>query len=205
MPEFNMGGFHYYYQLLIAVLSAYATAQSEIDEELGFNVSKDYMRSFGSEDLPMVACYPPNITTNTDKSASKTHWNYECAFEIDLITQGLELDQVVDAANLKISADKRAVERLLMLEQQVIEAIYHLTQADFGQQPGEISVKSWPSIQTFVPGNQVQEEVVVGARLSFSIGISWKPGEPSRELLKEINLGGNKLDLNYLYNQEEIP
>lgn len=191
-PQFNIGSYHYFYKILVATLSAYAISQGNISPELGFKVFESY-RDFGIQDLPLVNVYPPSLNNIDGRSTSRNRWVYSCEFELDLVTQGYEYKEGQDI----YTADQRAVERLLVLQQQVLNAIYSLNQADFGANTGEISRKAFPSIQSYNQMNQGQESILVGSKLNFTLELEWVPSEIQREYLTEINISGNKLALNY--------
>ena len=194
-PQFNIGSYHYFYKVLISTLKSYATAQAILDPELGFKVFESY-RDFGIQDLPLVNVYPPSLNNIEGRSTSRNRWSYSCEFELDLVTQGYEYKEGVDV----YTADQRAVERLLVLQEQVLNAIYSLNQADFGFSAGEISRKTFPNIQSYNQMNQSQESILVGSKLTFSMEFEWSPSEIQRPYLTDIVISGNKLALNYDYD-----
>jgi hypothetical protein len=193
-PQFNIGSFHYFYKILIATLKSYATAQGILDPELGFKVFESY-RDFGVQNLPLVNVYPPSLNNIDGRSTSRNRWVYACEFELDLVTQGYEYKEGVDI----YTADQRAVERLLVLQQQVLNAIYALQEADFGFDAGEISRKTFPSIQSYNQMNQQQEAILVGSKMTFSMEFEWVPSEIQRPALTDIVITGNKIALNFDY------
>ena len=194
-PQFNIASFHYFYKVLFATLTAYAVSQNNIDPELGFKVFQSY-RDFGIQDLPLVNVYPPSISNVDGRSTSRNRYVYSCEFELDLVTQGYEYVQGIDT----YSADQRAIERLLVLQQQVLNAIYSLNQADFGYEPGEISRKTFPNIQSYNKMDQGMESILIGSKLTFELELEWVPSEIQRPYLTDIVISGNKLALNYDYN-----
>lgn len=193
-PQFNIGSYHYFYKVLITTLKTYATAQANLDAELGFKVFESY-RDFGIQDLPLVNVYPPSLNNIDGRSTSRNRWAYSCEFELDLVTQGYEYKEGVDV----YTADQRAIERLLVLQEQILNAIYSLNQADFGFDAGEISRKTFPSIQSYNQMNQSQESILVGSKLTFSMEFEWVPSEIQKPYLTDIVISGNKLALNYDY------
>lgn len=193
-PQFNIGSYHYFYKVLIATLKSYANAQKNIDPELGFNVYESY-RDFAIQNLPLVNVYPPSLNNIEGRSTSRNRWAYSCEFELDLVTQGYEYKEGQDI----YTADQRAIERLLVLQEQILNAIYSLQQADFGFEAGEISRKIFPSIQSYNQMNQSQESILIGSKLTFSMEFEWVPSEIQRSYLTKINISGNKLALNYDY------
>jgi hypothetical protein len=179
---------------LFATLTAYAVSQNNIDPELGFKVFQSY-RDFGIQDLPLVNVYPPSISNVDGRSTSRNRYVYSCEFELDLVTQGYEYVQGIDT----YTADQRAIERLLVLQQQVLNAIYSLNQADFGYEAGEISRKTFPNIQSYNRMDQSQESILIGSKMTFELELEWVPSEIQRPYLTDIVISGNKLALNYDY------
>jgi len=191
-PQFNIGSFHYFYKVLVNTLIAYSVSQNAINPELGFKVFQSY-RDFSINDLPLVNVYPPSLTNIDGRSTSRNRYVYSCDFELDLVTQGYEYEQGINT----YTADQRAIERLLVLQQQVLNAIYELQNADFGFEAGEISRKTFPRIQSYNQMNQEQQSILIGSKMNFELELEWVPYEIQRQLLTDITIGGNKLSLNY--------
>lgn len=193
----KIGGFHYFYTVLLAVLTAYADSEKLRDESLGFSVYSDYMRVLESEQLPAVILYPPSFAPEDEKSSQRKFFSYKADFEIELVTKGAELTD-----EPKIVADQKAVERLLILTQQVLDCVWALQNSDFGRDIGEISSKTFPSFSPYVTAEQLGEYITVGGRLTFSLGLSWTPDEPVRAPLERISINGTILNLEYNYQEE---
>lgn len=184
---------HIIYRGLLEQLKAYSNEARAADPMTGFFVSGDFVRMLESNKFPYVTVYHPDGDPQQSKSSGQgKHAVYTGMFRADMVTTRMDTirtDQDIDLA----------VDRLIYLKQQVMNAFFRLSSQNFGiaELKGQIGVKKYPRFQALIPENQMVESPVVGYRMDFEIDYPYYPPGYELQNLESIRVTGNMFSAYY--------
>jgi len=213
MPVDPRGLFDVYQEYIVQSLKEYRDAQIAIDEKVNFEITQDMIhlpelreRVSNEQDsttptfIPLVSVYFNDSKYKNgavNKQATET-----CTYNIDMIVRAKgDQDEL---------SEQVAIRRLKYLIQQVKNGLYRLDNSHFGKKISELGSKSWPTVNLFPANEDKSEESLIGATLSFSMDLPYRPpgmqekanaddNDPINQLLEIISVDAKYFTTEYVY------
>lgn len=204
MPADPRGLFDIYKDLIKESIKEYRDAQIIEDPTVGFDVAEDIFHipelkeKTGAEINPDQLTYMPLVClfyqgSTPGRGAANKYTPETHTYYIDMAVKGI--------GNQEKFSEQVANDRLLYLIQQIKNALYRLPNSHFGKALKELGSKTFATVETPVTFEDQTENVVVGARLTFTLELPYYPpgttgaGEPNaadntkiEQALEEINV-----------------
>ena len=165
----------------VAVSNAFSTAQKVFDSTMGFFAYRDETLAPGADDIlpgPWV-----NFSIDSEnpdvRGGSRDQRQQVVTVKVDLITASKEQASGADGG-------QKAMARLLYLKEQIIAAVYNLSDYDFSAAIGVLQLVSY-RYQFLGRPTETTEQYVVGGQLSIDVRLS--RALPDRTLINLTDVG----------------
>lgn len=189
------GDYDVLFDNLIDYLRSYATAESAVDSLRNYSVFEDFYTTLPADPGAYVFPTLGAITPDRSKSSSQAYMAYDVDYPFDLIVKG----RATRSGSVITRADAAAGARLRYLIQQMLNAI-HSAPWDMGLPRGSIASRPMMRFEPLPPDMQKSEESVIGARMTLTVGMAWKPIGPVGTALESVYVDASQWKA--LYEQE---
>jgi len=173
---------------IVGQLKTVATEQRNLDATKGWTTFRNATRPWEAKQLatePIVNAWMPRLDPVDEGSTSRTVNSMQATYNIDLYVRGIETAGVQPA-------DEEALDRLYLLAQQTMHALYALAFANWGLAVGEIQDQSWPRYETLQTDEKKIEDMIIAGRWSLSITYAWEAEDITPADLTKITITETK-------------
>lgn len=151
---------------MVQALESYRDAQAAIDPAVTYTVIRGGYRPQQSEKVPKISVALSSIRPESG-SAQARQLELSATYYLDLIANG--------RTSGTTRGDTAAYERLMYLIQQAMNAIYGSERRAAIESTGV--QLDWPDVQIVEPGAFVEEQPLVGARITIEARTEYVPAE----------------------------
>lgn len=184
MPQIQRGRFDTTLDNIVSRLDAEASVQRGINAALGWTTLRNRTRPWEAPELAneaVVNCWLPNLDPVQEGSSVRRVNSLQATYYIDCFAAGTETPGVK-------GADADALDRLYLLAQQTMYALFDLADHHWGLPKGTLASQEWPRWETLQNEAWMPEDKVIAGRWTARITYAWTPADITLVDLDQISV-----------------